>query len=1265
MAMAQVMPVAGMRAPVGGGAPMVTGQGLGTQNTLTPDLRIGNSPMLGGSLVRPGAPTAGAPAAAAVTSRAGVPMKRTATVAPAASPMAPVAAAAPASHDKNPARTKGRGILKTLSNLGRRIGASTEESPSEAPAKDRGKPLDRFYTGASAEIAPDPVLLPSKRYDLSGRNGRHGRHGSDASNNGGYYGERGRDGGHAGPAEAGVHGGRGRFRLSDPKGTGLQKRDVVRIDADLQIPERGRDARIDMLKVQPGSEIDVDAHGGDGGDGGNGGRGGRGARGRRGDDATRWSWGEDGGRGGTGGNGGDPTDGESPGDGGNVTFEVNRHDTDLMALVKRNLKAGTPGKHGRHGEGGRGGEGGPGGSSYSWTETRTETYTDSQGNTKTRTRYVHKSNPGGSRGPSGSRGRDSTARVRDGSPGKDGIFEILVLDDAGNPVGRYDEIYDVEFLGFTLESRNSDNIFEPGEEMTVSNIRVRNRPGKGRLPTPEKQNIVIYFESRGYLGASRSKLTIPKSLAPGEEFEFETDLKLRIRDLADAEIPAHGEAWTARQSVSPEAELTSVRQKFEGFESGASIEIRFPIEVTAIHGAHSMGRGESKRIFWKVKNVSGRTFGTASEIRRAIDVQLKRSGGEVSADQIPFTDANGNQVNLDEGFLKAIESLGPGESAMIEGKVELGDEAPLYSDAQLMLDLNLGRINDGGNTRRIQSRAFTVRVAQTYRKTHNSDILLITNTNSRRDEVEAWKRLAENLGMKADVWDLSLNGFMDLSEKASIRNNLLKDFEGKTVVMLNNGFETAAGADAASESVRAETFLAKGQFLKAAAAYAVNFLMVGNTRADEDSLLHSLLMPTSEVDGQGKDTEFSSPGVYIREVLARAERDAKLDQYRRHDDYTERADAVEVKKSKWWWQKPEAEELDAVAKETLTRIDQHFPTRRHIATPRFDPRYTERRPWYWLGLKKEWSLGIVEFRRTLDATLNKETGTAVGVDVRDGRMHGPEFVNSREAYLGFFLSLNMEQKLKAFNALFGRASRRSTMTPEQRRLAGEALVDAVLADIANEQAALRRDWLGWRLSRRQIRAKLRSLRYLTEEHAFGFRNLEAGTEEGDLVIRLAAGIDFLAKSQRLVRDYFLMFLPPFTRRNARVSGITRGYLKTFVKRMFPNREYDETDYLGSAWAAVKARVEEHKAAVKAVREATKIAKRTAAMLRMLSPLKGVTTDDELMLRVDDRVVSESAMERARRESERRDRDKKALESRIEEAKKALESGDDRYGFRRR
>ncbi|MBI4425653.1 MAG: hypothetical protein HY554_18120 [Elusimicrobia bacterium] len=1117
---------------------------------------------------------------------------------------------------------------------------------------------------AAAPGEPAPALAPEPapgrlRYDVSGRKGKAGQHGW-RGRDGSYSGEGGADGGDGETGGPGEKAGTAIVTLSADSPPGSALRRLVRIAARLSrthLPEP--EERSDELAVAPDSELFVDARGGGGGRGGDAGPGGAGARGRRGSDATRYSTGGNGGRGGTGGDAGEPADGGPAGGGGFLRVLVHQLSTDLLALLKRDLRPGDPGAGGDRARGGEGGPGGPGGSSHSWTTT--ESYTGSDGKTHTRTHWHH--NAGGSTGPSGSDGRGSRRAASPGAAAPEGKLELLLTDDHGEVQGRFDEIYDLELLGFELESRNVDGIFEPGEEVVVSRIRLRNRPGAGRLPTPEKQPIRVLFRPNGYLGASHSDLVIPKSLAPGEEFEFAQPLTLAIRDLEDRELPRDSEAWRADQRVNPSAELISVRNDFDAFENPQGIELRFPLEITPIFGAHSMGRGEKRRVFWKVKNVSSRAFGSASEVARLIRARLGLSGGDLEARRIRFIDAQGTAVALDLGFLESVARLEAGESVMIEGVLELSAEAPLYEWAELALDLDLGRIADGSAPRRIQSRTFAVRVAQTYRKTTGSDVLLVANSASQKREVAEWKELAEALGLSLDVWDLGYYGRLALAKDGKAAD-LAEDFKGKTIVLLNNDFPMAQGEGAVSEATRADEFLSPAGFLEAAADKLVNFLIVGNAGADAGGTLARLLVPTA-VAGPGPEdgTSFASPAKFAREMRARAApADEAAAERPGERGYVGMVDEVEVKAGLWWFQKPKAERLDRKASALLALLDRLFPARRYVATPRFNPRWTQRRPWYWLGLKKEWTLGVVEFRRTLDRTADANAGNAVAVAASAERMHAPGFARSRELLQAFFLALPFEQKLRALGALFRRGSggRAKGMQGQERLVAGEALADAILVDLANEQAALREERGRGGLSRGAVRERLKNLRRLTGSQALPFTRPDPKSEEGALLLRLAAGLWSLQKSQRLIRDYFLSFLCPWTwgRRNWRVSALTATYVSRWVDSLFPKAEAGRGDARTLAWTRIRDAAGRDRLAAKALAKARKISRRLAAMLLALKPQEQVTTDAELMLGREARLLPEENLKEAQARRASRQARKEALEKGFEAAQATVSAGSD-------
>jgi hypothetical protein len=227
--------------------------------------------------------------------------------------------------------------------------------------------------------------------------------------------------------------------------------------------------------------LEIDARGGNGGRGGDGGYGHDGSPGNDGSDATSCSSGSDGGPGGDGGNGGNATNGANGGNGGFVRIIIAEEDMDLLLFLgKISIAGGQGGSAGKNGKGGDGGRGGRGGSSYSWTTTSSYTTTDSDGNSTTYTDTHYHSNPGGSDGPSGSKGRDGNALVVCGQDGKDGSYEFIVESKIQGPI-RYSEKFDIQMLDFHWIFSEDDGVIEPGEQGFVTEVTLYNNGG---MPTP-------------------------------------------------------------------------------------------------------------------------------------------------------------------------------------------------------------------------------------------------------------------------------------------------------------------------------------------------------------------------------------------------------------------------------------------------------------------------------------------------------------------------------------------------------------------------------------------------------------------------------------------------------------------------------------------------------------------------------------------------------------------------------------------------------------
>ncbi|MCB0412060.1 MAG: hypothetical protein KDD22_06005, partial [Bdellovibrionales bacterium] len=88
-------------------------------------------------------------------------------------------------------------------------------------------------------------------------------------------------------------------------------------------------------------------------------------------------------------------------------------------------------------------------------------------------------------GSSGRDGRPGTARISGGANGRDGSLEFIVVDEDGTQHS-YRKPFDLRLVGYSISDKapggNNDGVFEPGEELTISNITVVN---SAEMPSPD------------------------------------------------------------------------------------------------------------------------------------------------------------------------------------------------------------------------------------------------------------------------------------------------------------------------------------------------------------------------------------------------------------------------------------------------------------------------------------------------------------------------------------------------------------------------------------------------------------------------------------------------------------------------------------------------------------------------------------------------------------------------------------------------------------
>src|SRR5277367_5962763 len=82
----------------------------------------------------------------------------------------------------------------------------------------------------------------------------------------------------------------------------------------------------------------------------------------------------------------------------------------------------------------------------------------------------------------------------------------------------------------------------------------------------------------------------------------------------------------------------------------------------------------------------------------------------------------------------------------------------------------------------IQRFELPVQISNHYKYNPKANVLLVTNSCTSSQQVDAWQNLVSGMGMSIDVYNVSLYGHMGL------KDSILSKYLGKMVVLLGNNF---------------------------------------------------------------------------------------------------------------------------------------------------------------------------------------------------------------------------------------------------------------------------------------------------------------------------------------------------------------------------------------------------------------------------------------------------------------------------------------------
>ncbi len=918
------------------------------------------------------------------------------------------------------------------------------------------------------------------------------------------------------------------------------------------------------------------ARGGNGSMPGFGGWGEAGGNGARGSDGVGKQSGGDGGDGGHGGDPGRGYNGSDAGDGGNIRVGIPKEKLELAWAIEALAPGGLGGTHSEHGIPGQGGTGGAGGTGGTWSEevprTRQVPETDSDGNTTYTTEHytetVWHKEPDGSRGRNGRDGREITIPLRDGRHGEEGSVVWEVLDSEGNVLKEASNRFQLNLENFKIVDLNngspSDGIFEPGEQGVITDIWVRNNGG---IETPKGVKTRLVIKSGSYFYTEEMSFEIPEGLNPGEPAMLKNAegeplrIPFQVKDFALGSPKE--EPFVRSERIKPigRADVAGVvREVPELMESISGnpnkdeltkFTVQFPVLVEPVTTLPNLAPGEASKFIFRITNISGRDFGSESEIKRHLEFFIKRSGGDLtrSEEGIEFFDKDGNPLDINTGMLKAVMNLKANESTLVESIVGVSPAAESYRYAGITTDLRIDRngYSEGEDLRAVQRRSVHINISDDYYKTPDSDFLLVTNNKLSRGSYEAWKHLIEDkLHSDLDIWDLSYKNFIsfvgklgEYGEEAKgdgaydeFKTSIAEDFKGKTIILMANEFESGAGK---TEMRTVWDYINMRDLRSACALHGINLYVIGEKN---EGRVEDMYIPRRNENLTVEYTTFDELYDAVEQGEGIVNREANKDAA-----YWETG--LKGTLSSWrFFTQPRVKLAKRRAQRLYERAMRENPDADFLTVHRFDASRTapvgfsfkvfgkEIRPF-----GSEWEVGEIELWRSVAPSI----GNIVMKQMPDWEVFGKIFANSQENLMNLFLTRSFEENLKDFEYYL---SHYNEITEGQKD-ALPVLVKALEKMLVFEQVSLR--YRASFIKRREaiLGERLGYLKALSEMN-YQFDD-QVPEDVRDLIGDMILNVLEYTKGQK---KWWERWLPLPRTRNAKISNFAEPVIEKILKRFY-------------------------------------------------------------------------------------------------------------------
>ena len=297
-------------------------------------------------------------------------------------------------------------------------------------------------------------------------------------------------------------------------------------------------------------------------------------------------------------------------------------------------------------------------------------------------------------------------------------------------------------------------------------------------------------ESTEWLIAPRTIHMVPKSILNGATVRIDGKFTFRVKRPRD--IPV-GRPFSVEDAFKLRGHMSGIDRAIPGFHSPRKITLQHPIEMSQTKVFTVFDSGTRSRFLLEGLSLLQVETNFRSRIKAAktLAPTALLTGKSSSLSLKPGESAlkfGPSNVDALEIPIRLLPARGGADIDMVvkspaEGR-SLYENRSTYHPSTLLLPTILSHVQ-------FKLMIFRFKCPTTFRYDPEAKFLLVTNIETSADDVESWHQMICNrFGMKMDVWNVSVNGHLELlgGARNTERQSLFQLYKGKTIIMLGNYF---------------------------------------------------------------------------------------------------------------------------------------------------------------------------------------------------------------------------------------------------------------------------------------------------------------------------------------------------------------------------------------------------------------------------------------------------------------------------------------------